>query len=319
MLDQHYGIHNAVLTPMAKGVVNRNYLVETPAGRYVLKQFTPLYRREEALRSCTVQAELREAGIPVPEIIRNRQGELLTETPDGRFMLSEFVAGRQYERAQIPPAAARSMGQTLGQMHRVLAGMEHAAPYQPPHPEAVVRRLQELLARAEAKRTESAVDEAACLILLEKIRTLSEWGQSPAAQPAQLVHGDYQETNVIFTEDHQVAAVIDFDNLRNRPRSVEVMRAFAFSFDAGNGPAEEAYDFASGYIEASGVQADEVAQWAPDWTYYNLSRDWPISSRYLEPETYDPRWDRFITYRPNWWVKNHAAVTERLLATITAV
>lgn len=316
LLAEAYGIGTPEISPMTKGTVNRNYLVlASDGGAWVLKHYATSCAREEALRSCEVQVRLREAGVPAPEVRLNRHGDLITQTSDGCFMVSAFVSGRQYDRGQIPPKAAYAMGQTLGRLHGALAGEEHR--YEFPGRDDVLKRLTDLLTRAKAKRGESPVDQEACRILEAKIEALAVWGEPPGPTSAQWVHGDYQETNLIFDSEDQVAAVIDFDNLRIRPRGAEVMRALAYSFDAGNGLAEAAYAFFAGYVQTSGVQADEVARWASDWTYTTLTNDWPIAARYLEPQTYDPRWDRFILYRPSWWLGHRPAVAERLLHVVS--
>lgn len=323
LLQDSYGLTASGITPTALGTVNRNYRVTTGDGEYILKHYLPgNYSRAEVARSCMVQDRLRGQGVPVAAIRPNRDGDLLTETPDGIFALSEFVAGQHCTRGQIPPGAARAMGRTLGLLHRALGAMGPLLdgpqgapdPYAFPRRERALARFESILTLVERRRAESPVDEAACLILRSKVEALTAMSEDdiPTPLPAQWVHGDYQETNVLFDTDAQVAAVLDFDNLRRLPRSIEVMRAFAFSFSTGEGPAAAAYDFVAGYRESMPVAEAELARWARDWRYYSLCRDWPIGARYEEPDRYDLRWDRFIVYRPDWWAANHAAVAARL-------
>jgi Ser/Thr protein kinase RdoA (MazF antagonist) len=315
LLQDYYGLATPTLSPVARGAVNRNHRITTADGEYILKEYLPGGNPPSAMRrSCAVQMYLHAKGLPVPLIRPNRDGALLTETQEGYFSVSRFVEGRQYDRPQVPPRAARSMGEALGRLHCALGEMESVQPYAFPPRNAALARVESLLALAGARRQESAVDEAACQILRGKAEALATLAERdlPGPLPAQWVHGDYQETNLIFTSEDQVAAVLDFDNLRCLPRGIEVMRAFAFSFATSAGPAEAAYDFIAGYLSVAAVELAEVERWARDWTYYSLCRDWPIGARYEEPGAYDPRWDRFIVYRPDWWVANHQAVAARL-------
>lgn len=315
-LRNAYGLTSPVLSPIARGVMNQNYRVESSEGLFVLKQYiADRFSREEVERASTTQMAFHHAGLPTARILPNQAEELITESPAGLLVLSQFVDGVQYDRPDVPPAAARAMGETLGRLQLALAERGPGPTFHFPARHGVLERLKAIQAKAEARRHEGPVDAMACESLHRQIDLLAAFSAEdrPSPLPTQWVHGDYQETNIIFTPDHQVAAVLDFDLLRLRPRGVEVMRTFSYSFATGKGPTPAAYDFFAGYAQVVRPSEAEVVRYAWDWAYEGLTRDWPIGVRYLEPERYDPRWDRFLGPRSFWWLEHHDEVTQRLL------
>ena len=111
----------------------------------------------------------------------------------------------------------------------------------------------------------------------------------------QWTHGDYEWRNVLFNEEDEVVAVLDFDNLVYYGRERDVMRCIALTFPAG---APEAAAFFAGYATESGLTADEARNYVDTYRYFSTFRTWPISARYLEPANYQPRWDDLIKAGP---------------------
>lgn len=319
LLQDAYGVTGLPVTPIPSGAVNQNWVV---GGRYVLKRYEAgkYYQPDEILRTLAAQALAGRAGVPVPEVVPNLGGAALTVADDGFYTLSAYVKGRQYKRGEIPAAAARSMGRALGQIHSAFHPIEPLEPYAVADPERQAARMERLLRLAGQRGGSDPVDERACRILRHKLTQLEELGHLVpwfARLPVQWVHGDYQDTNVLFTEGEAVAAVIDFDNFRCRSRAHEVMRSLDYSFRAGS---EESYAFFAGYCEtAPDLRADEVALYAPLWAYTSAAGLWPLEVRYEAPERYQSRWDRFITAPSDWWSRNMEAVTERLVAIAAGV
>ncbi|MGZ4107518.1 MAG: phosphotransferase enzyme family protein [Tumebacillaceae bacterium] len=322
LLREHYGIFDATLKPIENGVMNRNFIVTTPERSFVLKEYaTRLYQPEWILRTCAAQERVQASGVPVPRIIRTVDEQVLCQTQDGFYLLSEFVAGQQHVRMHIPAKAAFEMGRTLGRLLDVLSGLEDVTQF--PLPDALVtaEMFENLAYVAERHRHESSVDEAAYQVLRGKVQVLRRLHDLPARLgdlPAQWVHGDYQENNVIFDQEDRVAAVIDFDNLRCRPRGYEVMRTMSICFFDDDQLLPEAFDFFAGVVQEMAVSEAEVATYAPLITYMRLVNDWPIRTRYENRAAYDPRWDRFIGTENGWWERHMDELTERLLGIVAA-
>jgi Ser/Thr protein kinase RdoA (MazF antagonist) len=226
-----------MVKPIEKGAMNRNFIVETPERTFVLKEYaTRLYQPDWILQTCAAQERVQAGGVPVPRIIRTVDEQVLCQTDAGFYLLSEFVPGHQHVRMHIPAPAAYEMGRTLGRLLDVLCGLEDVTHF--PLPDALVKaELFENLANvAERHRNESPVDETAYQALRVKAQALQRLHDLPVRLgdlPSQWVHGDYHDNNVIFDREDHVVAVIDFDNLRCRPRGYEVMRTMSICFFDG--------------------------------------------------------------------------------------
>jgi Ser/Thr protein kinase RdoA (MazF antagonist) len=322
LLNKHYGIGKATVTPIQSGAMNHNFIVETTEETYVLKAYaTRLYKPEWIRQTCEVQNRVQAGGVPVSRLIHTLDGQILCQTDAGFYLLSRFVEGRHHARKQIPAKAAFEMGRTLGQLLEALRQVEDVTPFALPDPGERAAHLRKLAGAAELLRAESVVDETAYQVLCAKLEALERLCELPVRLgdvPTQWVHGDYHDLNVIFDEEDYVVAVIDFDNLRCRPRGYEVMRAMSICFFDGKQLLPAAYDFFAGYVEALAVSAAEITTYAPLWTYLNLVGVWPLQTRYENREAYDPRWDLYIDPPNNWWERHMDEVTERLLAVLAA-
>ena len=70
--------------------------------------------------------------------------------------------------------------------------------------------------------------------------------------------------------------------------------------------------FFAGYRAVAQPTAEEIALYAPLRAYLSCVSAWPIEPRYLDPEAYQSRWDRFIHEPSEWWERDAERITERL-------
>ncbi|MBL0387804.1 phosphotransferase [Tumebacillus sp. ITR2] len=314
-----YNIHDATLSPIPHGAVNRNYVVQANEGPYVLKHYSTLhYSPEHIARTCDVQSYVWESGLRVPEIVKNEAGEWITPVEDGFVVLSRFVSGRHHIRGHIHEKPAYQSGATLARLQEHLAKLPDDQSFALKSLPDALRDTESLLRKAEAHRHRSPVDEVACSILRYKLQALqsrSDLSQVAQHLPSQWVHGDYHEVNLLFTAEDEVAAVIDFDNMRCMPRGLEVMRAISLMFfTRQSGLEPHAYKFFEGFTRHTPTLTEaELTLYVPLRRYYALSRHWPLEARYEAPERYDERWDHYIQPPSDWWERNAEGVTERLL------
>jgi Ser/Thr protein kinase RdoA (MazF antagonist) len=299
-------------------MINDTYLVEAGAAdRFFLKHYRPGMFSDEQIRwACFVQRQLSEKGLPVPAIIANSVGEDLTQVGADYYLLTTWLTGRSHQRGAIPLTAAEAMGATLAVLQRELATLEPVKPYTFTSPAKAAANLEGLL--AEAERGSDPLDAVACRMLRAKLATVERLApQVPrlAALPVQWVHGDFQETNILFDDHDQVMGVIDFDALRCRPRGYEVMRALAICFPP---LAPEGFAFFRVFAAAARPLAAEVGLYAALGAYATAIGTFPLGERYREPELYQPRWDRFIREPSGWWLEDCDHLTELLLAQLTA-
>jgi hypothetical protein len=75
------------------------------------------------------------------------------------------------------------------------------------------------------------------------------------------------------------------------------MRCIALSFP-GLGP--DAFAFFEGYASAKGLSPEQAHGYVEFYRYISTYRVWPASTRYLDPNGYNPQWDGLIQPLPEW-------------------
>lgn len=317
LLAEYYGLADARLTRTSQGMINDTYLVEAGSDRFFLKHYRPgMFPREQIRWACTVQRRLSEKGLPVPTVIADSAGEGLTEVGVDSYLLTTWLTGRSHQRGAIPLAAAEAMGATLAELQREMATLEPVKPYTFTNPANAAANLEGLL--AEAERGGDPLDAVACRMLRAKLQAVERLApQVPrfSTLPTQWVHGDYQETNVLFDDQDRVIGVIDFDAIRCWPRGRELMRALAICFPS---LAPEGFAFFRAFAATARPTVAEVALYAALGAYASAIGTWPLGERYREPELYQSRWDRFICEPSGSWLEDCDRLSEQLLAQLTA-
>lgn len=212
------------------GAIHRTLLFNTSTGRYVLRAYRHQDRgrieREHALI-----AYVKARGLPAVGPIQLPSGETILEYRKHYYAVLPYAPGIQVPQSQLTPAHLTGMGAFLAQLHKVLKDYP---------PEAVtqlsfrlsrsrtltrITRLQRLL---QARELRTDQDKAVLLHLTEQRTWLQQWipkGESTfTMEEAQVVHGDFQDTNVFFA-GVQVSAIIDWDQAYVASRAWEIMRA----------------------------------------------------------------------------------------------
>lgn len=186
------------LTPIAEGVENTNYALETSGGRFVLTLFEG--RTDvAALPFCLgLTDRLADAGLPTARPVRDRSGAWLGELNGRPAAVVEWLSGawpREPSSAQAHPAGAM-----LARMH--LAAADWPERRDNPVGPAAWRTLADRIAsRAEGEDR----------VILNRVEAaLTDLGD-PFAEgtPVGAIHADYFPDNVLFEGD-AVSGVIDF-------------------------------------------------------------------------------------------------------------
>ena len=186
------------LTPIAEGVENTNYALETASGRFVLTLFEG--RTEAAaLPFCLgLTDRLADAGLPTTRPVRNVSGQWLGELNGRPAAIVEWLSGAWPRHPS--PAQAHAAGAMLARMH--LARGDPAGRRDNPVGPAAWRAL------ANRISTRAEGEDRAILNRVEA--ALAELGNPFAGGlPVGAIHADYFPDNVLF-EDDAVSGVIDF-------------------------------------------------------------------------------------------------------------
>lgn len=193
-----YGVGDLVaLTPIAEGVENTNYALETTSGRFVLTLFEG--RTEAtALPFCLgLNERLADAGQPTARPVRNRAGDWLGELNGRPAAIVEWLSGA-WPREPSPPQA-HAAGVMLARMH--MATADYSGRRDNPVGPAAWRALADRIA------TRAGGEDRA---MLDRVETaLADLGDPFAGDlPTGAIHADYFPDNVLFEGD-AVSGVID--------------------------------------------------------------------------------------------------------------
>jgi 4-aminobutyrate aminotransferase-like enzyme/Ser/Thr protein kinase RdoA (MazF antagonist) len=216
LLQHHYGLNGTIQELGSQQ--DRNFLVDTGAGRYVLKVCHGDYATVELDAQHAALQHLADGyGVKVPGVIRASGGEqLLSLNLDGQpvhVRLLEFIDGQSL--AQVPHLSRDvviALGELCAQVDQALAGFEHPGldrvlQWDPRHASALIRHLLPVIENPDERACLLEAGEQAHRRLLPLIPDL----------PLQAVHLDVTEHNVMWARDSarqwQIQGVIDFGDL----------------------------------------------------------------------------------------------------------
>ncbi|HLY32874.1 MAG TPA: phosphotransferase, partial [Ktedonobacterales bacterium] len=230
----------------ATGAIHRTLLLTTTSGPYVVRG----YRHQERApveREHALIAQMRALGIPAPGPIAMPDGETILDYHGAFYALFPHAPGTHVLRTQLSVRGAATMGAFLGRLHRALATV--------PLDESRFRTLAvdtreaiqeaialETLMRAHPLRDE--VDRRAFARLRSQRYWLEQRTPDDIARaegvrkallslPVQLIHGDYQDTNLLFADasERVISAILDWDPAYIAPRVFEVIRTLDIVFN----------------------------------------------------------------------------------------
>lgn len=222
--------------PVADSLLNDNYRVPTDTGDLFIRIHQKGRSRERVLREQRVAMWAGERGVPVLKPLADARGATTWNVRNRWVSVYPFVAGRTLRHDALDPNGAALLGELQGQLHATLR--DFPAEGMPESSEltwdteasiALLSRVDDLIryypAPGEARlRAQRGLRERLELLESAEPRPSFEF----AMVPRQVTHGDFHERNVLFSEDGQVLAVVDWEGTSLAPRVFELLRAIAF-------------------------------------------------------------------------------------------
>ena len=236
---ERFGIE-ARATPLA-GEVDLNFALEGAAGRHVMKLYAPgtdpelLDLQDAALALLAGDAAVPRLHGPARAVGSGRVARVLGWLPGTPWA----------ERGEHPPAALASLGRTVAAVDAALAGFDH--------PALPGRMRWNMLAAGELGGDASG-DAAAVLA-----RFTAEVLPRLRALPAQAIHNDANEHNVLVGEDGAVCGLIDFGDLCRAPRACGLAVACAYAMSTLPVPERQVVPLVAGYHEVAPLAPEELA------------------------------------------------------------
>jgi Ser/Thr protein kinase RdoA (MazF antagonist) len=279
------------------GTINRTLLVETASGSYVLRGYrhadrAPVTREHAAIAHARARGIPAVAPLPLPS-----SGTILDR--GGRFYaLFPPADGTHVVRAALTPAHIATMGGFLAQLHAALADvpLETAARRDlAVDPAATLARIDRLEAVVRARPSIGEQDRWSLVQLAGRRDWIAR--ASPQCMPdlaplgRQVIHGDYQETNLFF-QSERVSAIIDWDQTYVASRAWEVVRTIDVSFGFAPGPSRI---FFAGYCAQAPLDAAALDLAASAYALMRAHDLWIYEAIYLAG---DDRPRRFVGAAP---------------------
>ena len=230
----------------ATGTISRTILVQTADGAYALRVPPPrLEGRARVEWEHTVIGWASARGIPVCRPLPLPSGETVWEEDGCLFALFPLAEGRQVARAELREEEVAAAGRCLARIHLAFADFPITQARHKAFSFDTGATLQSL-ARIEEAITARPVQMHADRTAQQHLAGRREWLQERTmldepmqrrfdALPLQVVHGDFQQTNLFFSGG-EVSAVIDWDQCGVAPRAWEVLRALHLMLDLSPGP-----------------------------------------------------------------------------------
>jgi len=199
-----------VLRQFQGGQSNPTFLVETPAGKYVLRKQPPgklLPSAHAVDREFRVQSALKGSPVPVVPMRLFCDDPSVIGTP---FYLMDFIPGRIFTKPDLPDLdhmqrkkAYVAFAETLAALHEVDFRALGLGDYGRTEGYAA-RQLKRWAGQYEASKTTG----------IESMDRLIAWLKAsvPAADEAAVAHGDYRLGNIMFEVDEpHIIAVLDWE------------------------------------------------------------------------------------------------------------
>lgn len=244
-----YGLGDPIaLEPIAEGVENTNYRLESTGGRHVLTLFER--RTDEAgLPFCLgLTDHLATAGFPAPRPVRNRSGEWVGRLNDRPAAVIQWLDGA-WLRAPSPDQAMAA-GRLLADLHLKAANFEvrRANPVGPAQWRVLAERCDHRAAGDSRRMLDALAAE------LDRLDTAL-----PDGLPGGPIHSDYFPDNVLF-DGGRPSGVIDFYFAHVGAWAWDLAVAVnAWAFDAEGRPDEAAMAaFVRGYEQGRRLERAEI-------------------------------------------------------------
>ncbi len=239
---ERYGIEaRATALP---GEIDLNFALDGAAGRHVLKLYAPA-TDPDLLDLQDAALEHLAAVDAVPRLIRPRGGAR-TQQGERLVRVLTWVAGAPWAASAVhTPAMLASLGRTVAGVDRALASFDHPA---------LPGRLRWNMLAAGDLAGDATGDAAA---VLERFG--AETLPRLRALPAQAIHNDANEHNVLVGDDGAVCGLIDFGDLCRAPRVCGLAVACAYAMAMLPVPERELLPLVAGYHEVAPLGPDELA------------------------------------------------------------
>lgn len=287
------------------GLIHQTCLLKTSTESYALRAYR-YQTKDRWYIECehALIAYVRVHGLPSLAPVPLPDGGTILEHKEHFYALFPFARGHQVPRAQLTTYEAAIMGSFLGKLHHVLQKYpQKDVPHRSFEVDrtATFAKLDEIeqVIRVQPQRNE--IDNQALTRLTQQRRWLESAHPVDSGNLSllehQVIHGDYQETNLFF-EDNYVSAIIDWDQAYVAPRSWEIIRTLHYAFKL---EVSLCSTFLRAYRQVFPLQQQDLDMAAAAYGWKRAHDTWGHEAFYLEGnQRIHPLTETFIPFVEQW-------------------
>jgi Ser/Thr protein kinase RdoA (MazF antagonist) len=300
---------------LAEGLMNRNWQITTPAGRYAVKQLLDVGPNAARSQHRAIAA-LADSGIPAVVPLTAPDGDTLTTIDGSVFSAARWVDGHHRRGVDLSLAATACLGRLLGQIHGALTTT------MPPAPSWLTATVTDLgtahakldayLQTARERPDPDPFDTFVTVELERRRRVLDQFADlrpidGAPTSPAGWTHGDFQHLNLLW-RGGRVVAVLDWDRLAVRPLVTELARSASLLFGHGDTRGldlERVAAFARAYRAEHHLTDDDIADGVQRLWWERVTNDlWPLRRRYEHRDDSCNHLFRSASALLEWWTEH---------------
>lgn len=240
------------------GERDRNFRIDAPSGRHLLKVHNPADGEEVLDLQCSALRHIRTVApdVPVPDVVPTREGRRWVALTglDGRPSLAwvmTWLDGRHPNPQELGPAELRGWGRTSARLGQALRGFVHEAAAYPIAWD--IRRLPQLRPWLSAVEKSQRPAVSAVLDRFEQRVT-----PRLLRLRAQVVHNDLAPTNVLVDDTLAVTGITDFGDMTHTALVCDLAVATADVLSGRDDGLELAHEVLSGYDSTTPLEPQEV-------------------------------------------------------------
>jgi homoserine kinase type II len=187
-------------TGIPAGSVNSNFEVTAGDTRVFLRVYEEQDRAGAEAETQMLTA-LAARGVLTPPPLARRDGGLVSDVLGKPAAFFAWRPGRMRCQASVSAEDLEKVGEALARVHVAGEGLPRAA-----------GRFNPADLRARLVRIAAATEPALAANAAPLAASLSRWEGAQPALPRGLIHGDLFRDNVLWTEDGEIAALLDFES-----------------------------------------------------------------------------------------------------------
>ncbi len=239
---------------VTKGVLSVNKIVSNGTATYFLKHYRSHYTEKFVEEIHKVKKYFNDGGIPVILPLQNKTNQTFFMIEDNVCALFPYIEARHIEREALTPTALKSMATLQAHLHLIGkdAPFEISDAFKPWDRMEFMARAEGILdaiSNIEKKTHYDIMAFESIKFKIDLARNNDKKFSDFHIGPFQLVHGDFLDGNVFFTNNDEVKYVFDFEKTEMCPRVQELIRSINFICFAGV-PSERDFEKAELYLEA---------------------------------------------------------------------